>query len=228
MAQPNPLTLQQAEQSTSPADDKAVPSTLAAQIDLLVALHLWSWPALTLAIQNNWGGSAQVSKDKRDWLAGAVSELLASDPPQLADVGDLEEVLLQVMSDEFEVVVDDDSAEEVAREIWSGCAKLVDGDTSWLQALYEKWQEGQKKGGAERKIDIVRAEDKDGVETDWDDDDDDDDDEDWAPDRPDVNMDEAPPLIDIDWRPKKESKNKPEPEVDEDGFTKVVGKNKKK
>jgi pre-rRNA-processing protein TSR2 len=230
MAQPNPPTPQQAQPSTSPLDDKTVPSTLSAQIDLLVALQLWTWPALTLAIQNNWGGSAQVSKDKRDWLAGAVSELLTSTPPQLADVSDLEEVLLQVMSDEFEVVVDDDSAEEVARAIWSGCAKLVDGDTSGLQALYEKWQEGQKKGG-ERKVDIVRAEDKEGEETDWDDEDEDDEDdeEDWArSDRPDVNMDEAPPLIDIDWMPKKETKNKPEPEVDEEGFTKVVGKNKKK
>ncbi|OCT54191.1 Pre-rRNA-processing protein TSR2 [Cladophialophora carrionii] len=228
MAEPNHPTSQQADPSTSSLVDKAVPSTLSAQIDLLVALHLWSWPALTLAIQNNWGGSAQVSMDKRDWLAGAVSELLTSTPPQLADVGDLEEVLLQVMTDEFEVVVDDDSAEEVARGIWSGCAKLVDGDTSGLQALYEKWQDRQKKGG-EPKVEIVRAEDKEGEETDWDDEDEDDDDEnDWKADRPDVNMDEAPPLVDIDWMPKKASRNKPEPEIDEEGFTKVVGKNKKK
>ncbi|ETI19602.1 hypothetical protein G647_09436 [Cladophialophora carrionii CBS 160.54] len=228
MAEPNHPTSQQADPSPSSLVDKAVPSTLSARIDLLVALHLWSWPALTLAIQNNWGGSAQVSKDKRDWLAGAVSELLTSTPPQLADVGDLEEVLLQVMTDEFEVVVDDDSAEEVARGIWSGCAKLVDGDTSGLQALYEKWQERQKKGG-EPKVEIVRAEDKEGEETDWDDEDDDDDDEnDWKADRPDVNMDEAPPLVDIDWMPKRACKNKPEPEIDEEGFTKVVGKNKKK
>ncbi len=114
--------VQPAGQSTSL--NPSVPLTLSAQIDLLVALHLWSWPALTLAIQNNWGGSPQVSKDKRDWLAGAVSELLTSSPPQLADVGDLEEVLLQVMTDEFEIVVDDDSAEEVALKIWSGMRKV--------------------------------------------------------------------------------------------------------
>ncbi|KAJ9614162.1 rRNA accumulation- protein [Cladophialophora chaetospira] len=200
----------------------SIPSTLPAQIDLLVALHLWAWPALTLAIQNNWGGSPQVSKDKRDWLAGAVSELLTSNPPQLADVGDLEEVLLQVMSDEFEIVVDDDSAEEVAQKIWSGCAKLVDKDTNELQELYAKWAEKQKKGG-EQKIQAVRAEDQEGEETDWDDEDDDEDEADRQADRSDVNMGEAPPLIDIDWKPKQKAK----PEVDEEGFTKVVSKKKK-
>ncbi len=66
----------------------------------------------------------------------------------------------------------------------------------------------------------LRAEDKDADETDWDDEDDDENEE---GDRVDVNMDEAPPLIDIDWMPKK----KAEPEVDEEGFTKVVGKKKK-
>ena len=195
--------------AAAPSSDPSLPTTLSAQIDLLVALHLWSWPALTLAIQNSWGGSAQVSTDKRDWLAGAVSELLTSTPPQLVDVGDLEEVLLQVMSDEFEVVVDDDSAEEVARKIWSGRKKLVEGDVSELADLQGKWEERQRKGG-EPKVQIVRGEDKDGEETDWDDEDVEEEDE---------NMDEAPPLLDIDWQPKK----KIEPEVDDEGFYKGGG-----
>jgi pre-rRNA-processing protein TSR2 len=211
---------------SSAANATNIPTTLSAQIDLLIALSLHAWPALTLAIQNNWGGSATVSNDKRDWLAGAVSELITSSPPQLADVGDLEEVLLQVMTDEFEVVVDDDSAEEVARQIWSGCQKLTQGDTDELKALYEKWQEKQRKGG-DKRIEIVRGEDQDGEETDWDDDDEDDEDESGERNgrstRHDISMDEAPPLIDIDWQPKK----KAEPEVDDEGFTKVVGKKKK-
>ncbi|KIW26060.1 uncharacterized protein PV07_09189 [Cladophialophora immunda] len=201
-------------------------SSLSSQIDLLVALHLWSWPALTLAIQNSWGGSPEVSKDKRDWFAGAVSELLTSTPPQLADVADLEEVLIQVMLDEFEVVVDDGSAEETAKNIWSGATKLSAGDTSELNELYTKWQEKQNNGG-DKVVGIIRGEDKEGEETDWDDDDDDgsEEEEEWNgfPDRSDVQMDDAPTIIDIDWKPKQ----KPEPEVDEDGFTKVVSKKKK-
>jgi pre-rRNA-processing protein TSR2 len=133
-------------------------------------------------------------------------------------VDDLEEVLLQVMVDEFEVVVDDDSAEVTARGIWSGLNKLKSGDTSELNAMYVKWQEKQKKGG-DKIVGVVRGEDKDGDETDWDEEDDDDDEQEWNgfPDRADVDMDEAPPL----------ARSKPEPEVDEEGFTKVVGKKKR-
>lgn len=207
---------------TAASSSPQTPTQLSSQIDLLVSLQLWSWPALSLAIQNSWGGSAQVTSDKRDWFAGAVSELLTSSPPQLADVGDLEEVLLQVMLDEFEVVVDDGSAEETARKIWGGATKLANGDITELNELYTTWQEKQKKGGQE-VVGIVRGEDKEAEDTDGDDDDFDDEDE-WNgfPDRPDVEMDEAPPLVDSS-----KPKQKIEPEVDEDGFTKVVSKKKR-
>ncbi|KIX03996.1 uncharacterized protein Z518_07549 [Rhinocladiella mackenziei CBS 650.93] len=198
------------------------PTQLSSQIDLLVSLHLWSWPALTLAIQNAWGGSLQVSNDKRDWFAGAVSELLTSNPPQLADVGDLEEVLLQVMLDEFEVVVDDGSAEDTARGIWSGITQLNSGDVTGLNQMYLKWQEKQKKGGKE-VVGIVRGEDKEAEDTDWDDDDSNEEQE-WNgfPDHPDIEMHEAPPLFDSS-----KPKQKIQSEVDEDGFTKIVNKKKR-
>ncbi len=211
----------QAVLSATLSDPRSTPTDLSSQIDLLVSLHLWSWPALTLAVQNAWGGSAQVSNDKRDWFAGAVSELLTSNPPQLEDVGDLEEVLLQVMVDEFEVVVDDDSAESTARAIWAGIAKLKSGDASELGALYTKWQEKQKKGGKE-VIAIVRGEDKDAEDTDWDDDSDEEEEWNGFADRPDTEMDDAPPLVDSS-----KTKQKTEPEIDEDGFTRVVSKKKR-
>lgn len=199
------------------------PSNLSPQIDLLVSLHLWAWPALTLAIQNSWGGSSQVSKDKREWFAGAVSDLLTSTPPQLVDVGDLEEVLLQVMVDEFEVVVDDDSAEETAKAIWSGVNKLKGGDVAELNEMHVKFQDKQKKGGNQTSG-IVRGEDKDAEETDWDESDDDDDEWNGFPDRPsaDVDMSDAPPLVEAS-----KPREKVEPEIDEDGFTKVLGKKKR-
>lgn len=202
------------------------PTNLISQIDLLISLHLWAWPALTLAIQNSWGGSSQVSHDKRDWFSGAVSELLTSTPPQLTDVSDLEEVLLQVMVDEFEVVVDDGSAEEIARDIWTGAAKLSTGDVSELNAMYAKWQERQNKtGGKEVVSGIVRGEDKEADDTDWDDSEEDEEEWNGFPDQPtngDIDMDEAPPLVDAS-----KPKQKVEPEVDEEGFTKVVSKKKR-
>jgi len=41
-------------------------------------------------------------------------------------------------------------------------------------------------------------------------------------DRPDTDMDDAPPLVDAS-----KSKQKMEPEIDEDGFTKVLSKKKR-
>jgi pre-rRNA-processing protein TSR2 len=146
---------------------------------------------------------------------------LTSNPPQLEEVGDLEEVLLQVMIDEFEVVVDDDSAEDTARAIWTGIAKLKSGDASELGALYTKWQEKQKKGGKE-VVGIVRGEDKDAEDTDWDDDSEEEEEWNGFADRPDTDMDDAPPLVDAS-----KSKQKMEPEIDEDGFTKVLSKKKR-
>ena len=39
---------------------------------------LSNWSALCLAVQNSWGGPE--SAEKRDWFAGAVSDLIASKP----------------------------------------------------------------------------------------------------------------------------------------------------
>lgn len=207
--------------SVAPAPVQALPSKITAQIDLLVSLHLWSWPALTLAVQNGWGGSQQVSTDKRDWLAGAVSELLTSNPPQLADVADLEEVLLQVMVDEFEIVVDDGTAQEVASKIWTSAQKVQAGDVKELEELYKRWQQNKAEGG-DKVTGIVRGEDKDGEETDWDEEDEDEDEWNGIEDKADVDMAEAPELAQ-----RSEPKPKPVAEVDEEGFTKVVSKKRK-
>ena len=193
-----------------PAPNSPPSSTsLQSHIDLLISISLYSWPALTLAVRSQWGGAA--STDKRDWFAGAVSDLFEKN--EIRDVEDLEEVLLQVMVDEFEVVVDDDSAFEIAQRIWKGREKILKGDLSELQAMHASWVE--KKGESENP-NFRRGEDEDGVETDGDDEE-----EEWGGFRDeegDQEMEEAPALV---------RKEKVEPEVDEDGFTKVVGKMKR-
>lgn len=204
MAQSNTNTLQ--------------PSQIPAQIDLLISLHLHLWPALTLAIQNAWGTSSpQISADKRDWFAGAISELFSEN--QLRDLEDLEDVIDQVMSDEFEVVVDDGTVEETARKIWRGVARVKGGDGAEVQELMQEWE--RKKGNV---VNAVAGQDEN-----QDVDSDEEEDEEWngfgdAPSssaQMDVDMDEAPALIDAS------KTKKPEPEIDEDGFTKVVGKKKR-
>lgn len=192
--------------STSPT---ASPETL----DRALALSLHLWPALTLAVQNNWGGAS--SSDKRSWFAGALSDLFVDRPD--TDAADLEEVLLQVMLDEFEVVVDDGSAGDVAEEIMRVRRELlVKGDgAGGLEALEGKWlaRKGKKIEGNYTRVE--RAEEDD--DTDWDDDEDEDGESDG-----DEDMGEAPPLPVEPAR-----KERVEPEVDEDGFTKVVRKAKR-
>ena len=191
-----------------------IPSSLSDRIDLHIALTLWAWPALTFACANAFGGSPEISVAKREWLAGAISELLTSTPRQIHDAADLEEVLLQAMNDEFEVVIDDGSAEETAQTIWKGCEKLAAGDTADLERRYAAYLEKQKSGKKE-PAGFVRGKDEEGEETDWDDEDDGEEFNGFS-DEEDVEMGDASPAI--------AKKEKVAPEVDEDGFTKVVSK----
>jgi len=126
----------------------------------------------------------------------------ADEPDQV----DIETVLLQVMLDEFEVNVDDDSAFEVAEQVMrvrNECLRGKFDETAALQRRFEA-RKGTRVVGV-----LTKAEDED-QETDWDTEDDGsegDEDED-------MEMSDAPPA-----RKEKES-----PEVDEDGFTRVTRK----
>jgi len=177
------------------------------------ALHLW--PALTLSVQNQWGGPD--SADKRDWFAGAIVELFpeftdaapARQNAQEPDLEDVETVLLQVMLDEFQVNVDDDSAVEVAQQIIRARAQGALGQTDEFNTLRERFmnRKGTKVEGLFKQVENTNQ------DTDWESDDSGDDDEDDEEGGADVAMEDAP-------APSK----KPEPEVDEDGFTKVTRK----
>lgn len=180
-------------------------------------------------MQSSWGGAD--SEDKRAWFAGAVVDLFSdlstvpipnpSSKPSIAiptassarlggdddddepDAIDVETVLLQVMLDEFDVNVDDDSAYTVAEQIVrvrAECARgKFDGELAELQRRFDA------RGGMKVVGVFEKGEDEDG-ETDWDSDDDEE-----ESDGEDVPMGDAAP----------EPKKKEEPEVDDEGFTKV-------
>ena len=80
-----------------------------AQWELGVSLLLHFWTPLRDAVACGWGGAD--SSDKRDWLCGNIADLWAEDAD--ADAFTVEERLLQVMEDEFDVNLEDDSAFEV-------------------------------------------------------------------------------------------------------------------
>src|SRR5271155_152174 len=188
------------------------PAQIAAKIDLLISVTLHNWPNLTIAIQHDPDSAS--AKDKRDFLTGAISDLLSTN--QVSETEDLEDVLVQFLYDEFEITVDDKdySPWEASLRIMTGREKILQGDFSQVDRWYEEWVEKQRTGSG--RIAVQRMDDDEAQETDWDEEDGEGEDE-----RKDVEMDEAPQLVE---KPKRE---KLEPEVDEDGFTKVVGRRKK-
>ena len=112
------------------------------------------------------------------------------------------------MNDEFEVNIEDGSAGEVAERILKERRRCCGGDFGGVEEMLKAWRE---KGGAELVASAVEEEgDEDNEDNEFED----------AGEDGDVEMEEAPRLV-------KAPKEKAVPMVDEDGFTKVVGKKKR-
>lgn len=77
------------------------------------ALVIHSWSALDLAVRNEWAGPE--SSNIRDWLGGVIVNMFSFPPSNRAEVEDVEDVLSQVVEDEFELRLEDDSAYQVLK-----------------------------------------------------------------------------------------------------------------
>lgn len=199
-----------AASSSSSAD--APPSPAAVLFARGVLARLALWPALTLAIAQSWGGPH--SAQKRPWLAGAlVDAFTAPEDGQAPDAEYVEALLLQVMADEFECVLEDESAWDVARDVvrcWDAVAKGAREGEAAVAAL-----ETRADGVRGKK---VQAQEIPGAEDGWESDEDG---SESGSEDGDVEMEEAPQLLD-----QAAAKPKEEPVVDEDGFTLIKGKGK--
>ncbi|KAI0968159.1 Pre-rRNA-processing protein TSR2-domain-containing protein [Xylaria arbuscula] len=201
------------------------------QFEQGVAISLHLWQSLIIAVQNNWGGPD--SSDKRDWLAGVIVDMFPSfvdlataaasttNPtaqnntkpptkklPEEPIAEEVEETLLQVMFDEFEANIDDQSEAEVADRIMKCRSQCAEGNFGLVEELRARWLDTKGK-----KVVAQAAADPD-QDTDWESGSDDDEDGDDN----DVEMDDAPALVPV------APKEKPQPEIDEDGFEKVTRK----
>lgn len=161
-----------------------------------VVARLTLWPALRIAVQNNWGGPD--SSKKRTWMASVIVDIFEekSTPP---DTEYIEELLLQIMDDEFETVIEDGSAESVAKDITKLWKDIYSGDLDGLHQLEQHANVVSNRPivaqpGLPEEADTDSGEDED----------------DWGSDEED-NSDSPPDL----------------PEVDEDGFTTVKGSHTK-
>ncbi|TID20869.1 gb [Venturia nashicola] len=177
------------------------------KFELGVWLALSRWQALTVAVQNLWGGPD--SEDKRDWFAGAVVELFTDPTQPTPEQEDVEERLLQVMQDEFEVAVEDGTSTIVAVRVMAIWEETGDGNFSTVDRLHAEWQERKNRQTQAVSVQNVEpeaaSEDGDSVDDESDDDD--------------VEMGDAPALV--------PARERIRPVVDEDGFTQVVSKKKR-
>jgi pre-rRNA-processing protein TSR2 len=129
----------------------------------------------------------------------------------------IEELLLQVMADEFDVLIEDGSAESVANDIVGIWEETRVGNQN-LVLKFERLVD-ELKG---KKVDVQEVQEGnggDGTDDDGELEDDDDDDEDMS-----VGDGEEPPQL---LQHPESGLQKNEPEVDEDGFTLVKGKGKR-
>jgi pre-rRNA-processing protein TSR2 len=177
-----------------------------AQFELGVTLSLFFWHSLSLAVANNWGGPD--SEDKREWFAQATIDFLNENPD--ADGEYIELFLLQVMLDEFEVNVADESGYEVAEQILRLRRDCAKGNFGEVLTMKERWD---RKGGKSEDVGkLFEKRERNEEEDETDGSEEESDDEGGG----DVDMDDAPPLVKV--------KEPVVPEVDEDGFTKVTKK----
>ncbi|KAF3492397.1 pre-rRNA processing protein [Arthroderma uncinatum] len=202
------------QQQTPGTLEQSTPLSPSAQLDLAITLILHSWPSLTLAVESSWGGPT--SSSKRDWFCGAIAELFTTRPE--TDAQDLEDVLIQVMTDEFDVVVDDGSVSLIADQICELKAEIEKGKFERVQAMWEQFKVNEQNGGSKLPSNIINRVGVNGNDS-SDDDDEDDGDEDDDDDE-DTDMADAP-------APRSAPRQREEPEVDDDGFTKVVGRKKR-
>jgi pre-rRNA-processing protein TSR2 len=188
-----------------------------------VIARLAVWPVLRVAIDSSWGGPE--SKEKKSWMAGEIVDAFQSAPNTSntsntltintnsstePDEVYIEEMLLQMMSDEFDCVIEDLSGEEVARDIVKLWQDTKDGS---IENAVKLWED-KERAMTGKKMPFTPG--KKGDDTDWVDDDEDGSSED--DDEEEMEVDEAPTLVD--------TTQKKEPIVDEDGFTLIQGKRK--
>lgn len=183
-----------------------VKEALQPKFDLGIWYTLFYWADLTAAVQNQWGGPD--SSDKRDWLAGQISDLFANEPS--TDSEDVEVMLLQILEDEFGVRLEDETEVDVAKDIMILRKEIGEGNTDTVDKLQRKWEARKGKEVNTGNVSVRES----NQEAEWDSVD-----EESGEDDEDVEMGDAPALV--------PAKPKPEPEVDDDGFTKVVGKKKR-
>ncbi|KAF9976309.1 hypothetical protein BGZ73_008797 [Actinomortierella ambigua] len=157
-----------------------------------------SWTALKLAVDGEWGGHESAAK--RDWFIDTIVDYFGENGSKI-DTFDLEDILLQIMNDEFSIMLEDQSEQHIAKILERLYLECTHGKYDLVQTLK---QDSQKISGAYQSSRRKNADDDDDSSSD----DDDDEEEDSGS----MDVEEAGPS----------RREKPEPQIDEDGFEMVT------
>ncbi|KZO93788.1 hypothetical protein CALVIDRAFT_539701 [Calocera viscosa TUFC12733] len=168
-----------------------------------VLAHLRLWPALRLSLQNSEIPSN--SQNVQLFASEIIDQFTASKGAGPAEE-DVEDLLLQIMDEEFETIVDDDSVEGIARGLLTTWRGLADPSAEASIRLLEEQADkaGKTRLQVQQREEIEEASDEEEGEGE------------------DVEMTgeaEAPQLLE---RPERQ-----EPVVDDDGFTLVQKKGRR-
>ncbi|CAO3671959.1 unnamed protein product [Rhizopus microsporus] len=127
-----------------------------------VGYILKSWTALKLAVEQEWGGIE--SAEKRDWMIDVIVNVFGKRGKK-ADVEEIEEILAQIMSDEFQVLLEDDSAYYVAKHLFELYNQCIQGNFEELQRLRERYM-SQNQSAASNCVKQESDDEMDGDEND--------------------------------------------------------------
>ncbi|KAI8059558.1 Pre-rRNA-processing protein TSR2-domain-containing protein [Gongronella butleri] len=100
-----------------------------------VKLVLYSWTALRLAVEQDWGGVD--SAEKRDWMVDLVTDYFGQHGKKV-DIEEIEDILTQIMNDEFHTLLEDDSGYLVAKHLVEMFNQCIHGNFSGVELLESK------------------------------------------------------------------------------------------
>ncbi|CAI2171976.1 5665_t:CDS:2 [Funneliformis geosporum] len=166
------------------------------------------WTALKLAVDMQWGGHD--SEDKRDWFINVIVEYFDSNGKGTDDY-DLETILIQIMADEFNTIIEDDSAYQISQDLIKMYNECIKGNYKTVDLL-----ESKQKSPKQNLPSSKKAKNND------EDEDDSSNDDDGSLQNGESSTMEGDDIMDMDnsTTPSKLPKNKPI--IDDDGFTLVT------
>ncbi|KAI8056029.1 Pre-rRNA-processing protein TSR2-domain-containing protein [Syncephalis plumigaleata] len=124
--------------STTPSSVAAPPNVHPNKAAFIegVALALESWTALSLAIDNDWSNDG-LGEEKRPWMCDILVDYFGQ-RAQRVEPEDVEDILLQIMQDEFNTMLEDGSAYELSKQLVTMYREVIRGNHRLVEQLRVK------------------------------------------------------------------------------------------